>query len=256
MEPVTTHRVRDAWVTVIAGSEETPDRLVMPDIEVGLADGSRWSATIATLADIASVMDKCRRTGEDLSGRFFSCPDLLVVRESTLGEILAVVDELIEAGEIGSALQQLGSGASLPKSVFVDLALTLEWPVLIVEASTGVVYSNQVYGTSALHPELEGWLMPLPDQTRRLPGLLDDHFQAEPYSLTGADRTRGTGITEATADWLDEVVLPNCARVDRERLDDSREAWVYLRVASESEDFPLWVLDRPRRGVLTWPNSD
>lgn len=70
MDAMTRHRIGDARVVVMAGEEDSPERLVMPGVEVHLADGSRWSATVATTADIDAIMARAATTGEDLGGRF------------------------------------------------------------------------------------------------------------------------------------------------------------------------------------------
>ncbi len=87
--------------------EDTAEQLVFPDVEMHLADGTRWSATVATTADIEAVMNKNARTGEDLGGRFFACPDLLIVRDSTLDGLLAVVESILASGEVRGAFREL-----------------------------------------------------------------------------------------------------------------------------------------------------
>jgi hypothetical protein len=57
----------------------------------------------------------------------------------------------------------------------------------------------------------------------------------------------------------------HCLRVDRERLDASQEAWIYVLVASPDSSHPDCVKEPylgwtygfgAARGVLTWINSD
>ncbi len=80
MDAVTSYQVGDATAIVIAGADDSLERLVMPDVELRFVDGSRWSATVATTADIDAVMANNAGTGEDLGGRFFACSDLLIDR--------------------------------------------------------------------------------------------------------------------------------------------------------------------------------
>jgi hypothetical protein len=68
------YRVRaeafEAWFVV--GVEEDLEAVDNVDVDVRLADGSRWGATIFTLAEVARLLDSCSHTGEALSGAGFS----------------------------------------------------------------------------------------------------------------------------------------------------------------------------------------
>jgi hypothetical protein len=46
-------------------------RLCNVDVELRLADGSRWSATVFTLAEVDRVMRSWEASGEALGGRYF-----------------------------------------------------------------------------------------------------------------------------------------------------------------------------------------
>jgi hypothetical protein len=60
---------------------EALDTVCNVDVEVTLtADGSRWSATVFTLAEVERLMETWSRTGEALGGRYFWCSDGLMVR--------------------------------------------------------------------------------------------------------------------------------------------------------------------------------
>jgi hypothetical protein len=92
---------------IIGGEDDTPEHLNIPDVVVRLADGSRWSATVATLADRQAVMDKNSTTGEMLADKYFTCKDLLIVRNDSLETLLEVLKGLITNGQICSELQPL-----------------------------------------------------------------------------------------------------------------------------------------------------
>ena len=127
---------------------------------------------------------------------------------------------------------------------------------LIVSHPTGVIYENQVGGNVCWAARLEGALSPLDvsiDGTKRL--------QECPYP-TG----RG-GISEAVADSVDGILNSEPGarflKVDRTRLGDCWEAWIYVVVDSPGIDQPRTGPNfGPARGfgtasgVLTWPNSD
>lgn len=129
--------------------------------------------------------------------------------------------------------------------------------MLIVEYRSGVRYENQVGGVVCARCEQEGVLAPV-DAARSMV----EAIQNLPYPQ-GAQ-----GITVDLADAIDGLLAgegrARMLSVDRARLHESWEAWVYVRI-----DAPLkstWdVHDNyygsvygfgPTRGVLTWQNSD
>lgn len=61
--------------------DEVLDEVCNVDVEVHLPDGSRWSATIFTLAEVDRLMMRWEGTGEAAGGRCFWCSDGLIVRE-------------------------------------------------------------------------------------------------------------------------------------------------------------------------------
>ena len=79
------------------------------DVFVDLPDGSRWSATVFTLAEVERLMNLWASTGEALAGRYFWCPDGLIVREPGTTAIVAVLAGLLESGELRKILLQINS---------------------------------------------------------------------------------------------------------------------------------------------------
>lgn len=78
------------------------------DIEVRLtADGSRWSATMFTLAEVARLMKRWSQTGEELGGRQFWCSDGLIVRDPGIESMTQVLVGLLDAGDFTQVLQRL-----------------------------------------------------------------------------------------------------------------------------------------------------
>lgn len=71
----------------------------------------------------------------------------------------------------------------------------------------------------------------------------------------------GAPLTETDAQKIDSIMhkLPmwDGLSVDRDRLDDSVEAWVFVTIA-ETEQQPILVngLSYPLSAILTWTNSD
>ncbi|MEU0446602.1 hypothetical protein [Streptomyces tendae] len=88
-----------------AGEElETVDDI---DVEVRLPDGSRWSATICTVAQVKVLMKRWAKSGEALGGHYFWCSDGLIVRDAGISNMTRVLAGLIETGEFTQILQRL-----------------------------------------------------------------------------------------------------------------------------------------------------
>jgi hypothetical protein len=140
------------------------------------------------------------------------------------------------------------------------LVLLWEMPdelMLIVAHPSGVAYQNQVGGVTCDQPRLEGILAPLAVSRRAK------------ERIEGLDYSNGAlGISSGLADSIDaQLAAEPVARfvsVDRSRLDDCQEAWIYVLIASPQD---IDYQREPRflgsvfgfgaaKGVLTWINSD
>ncbi|MGY5058529.1 hypothetical protein ACWDFR_31485 [Streptomyces sp. 900105755] len=77
------------------------------DVFVDLKDGSRWSATIITLAQVEILMKRWAVSGEALAGRYFWCSDGLIVRDAGVSNMTQVLAGLIQNGEFTQILQRL-----------------------------------------------------------------------------------------------------------------------------------------------------
>ena len=76
------------------------------DVWLTFADGSRWTATVFTLAEIERLMQRWRETGEALAGAYFTCSDGLIVRRGGVdAAIVDVVAGLVATGEFRAVLQ-------------------------------------------------------------------------------------------------------------------------------------------------------
>ena len=131
---------------------------------------------------------------------------------------------------------------------------------------SGVYYFNQVGGVSCLQRIEEGVYVPVADVLIDQFSMLMQHFYDGP-KWHGAC---SNGIDTEDADAIDHIMsLSESTQgitVDRTRLGDSCEAWIYVDIVSESSDFPAKFNDNipalPAagfgrcKGVLTWPNSD
>jgi hypothetical protein len=137
--------------------------------------------------------------------------------------------------------------------------------MLVVEHSSGVVYRNQVGGNVCWQAEVEGVLAPL------------DVAPAIKERIAVLRYPNGRqGITTEIADAIDAALASERAtmflKVDRSRLDESWEAWIYVMIDSPVSNVvdpyyppgqapprtyfgPLFGFGQAK-GVLTWISSD
>jgi hypothetical protein len=126
------------------------------------------------------------------------------------------------------------------------------WPFvgtgLLVPCASGFEYSNQAAGMLCRHPSLEGAFVPMSNESSE---------DAVPHVGCCGDE-----ITEEHAAELDAYFAKLDNRgylitVDRERLADSTEAWVWVQckvVGHRHEFHPLSGYEGP--AVFTWENCD
>lgn len=74
------------------------------DIHIHLDDGSHYTGTLYTIANILHLMDKFARTGECAGGKYMFDPTMLIVRDLRPETIQAVVEELIHTGKVTTVL--------------------------------------------------------------------------------------------------------------------------------------------------------
>ncbi|MEV4342236.1 hypothetical protein [Streptomyces sp. NPDC049590] len=101
---VRTERFEAAFLPDVGEDLEAVDNV---DVFVDLPDGSRWSATVLTLAQVGILMKRWATSGEALDGRYFWCPDGLIVRDAGVSAMTRVLTGLIENGEFEQILQRL-----------------------------------------------------------------------------------------------------------------------------------------------------
>lgn len=105
--PFPTVQFDGAEVVFMLGANDDPATVENMDVEVVLGDGSRWSATFLTLAEIRRVMDRWAQTGECLNGTYFQCTDLVIFEHGGIEAATDLVRRLVESGEIRDAFVQL-----------------------------------------------------------------------------------------------------------------------------------------------------
>ncbi|AGI89315.1 hypothetical protein KQH42_06565 [Streptomyces sp. CHA1] len=87
--------------------DEVLDEVCNVDVEVHLPGGSRWSATIFTLAEVDRLMREWEGTVEAAGGRSFWCSDGLIVRDPGIQGMVDVIAELLASGEFDGAFHRL-----------------------------------------------------------------------------------------------------------------------------------------------------
>jgi hypothetical protein len=101
---VRTERFEAAFLPDVGEDLESVDNV---DVEVQLNDGSRWNATIITLAQVEVLMKRWAASGEALGGRYFWCSDGLIVRDAGISNMTQVLAGLVEIGEHTEILRRL-----------------------------------------------------------------------------------------------------------------------------------------------------
>jgi hypothetical protein len=77
------------------------------DVEVTLADGSRFGATFFTVTSVQRLFRKNRATGECGGGRYLWAANMILVQELTTDVIKHSVRDLLDRGKFGSAFCRL-----------------------------------------------------------------------------------------------------------------------------------------------------
>ena len=124
----------------------------------------------------------------------------------------------------------------------------------VVPMKTGVIFTNQVGGIACLHPELEGVLVPFNDDYEQ-----EDYKLSLEYQLREIFTENGWGkIIPKQANEIDALLKTfpdtSCAVVNRTKLEESYESWVWCNVV-ESEHCCLENFGNVEI-VLTWCNND
>jgi hypothetical protein len=125
---------------------------------------------------------------------------------------------------------------------------------IIIQFPSGVFYSNQTGGLTTKQSIEEGVFVPLFSEAIDQEKLLIDYFTGPKW-----EGLCGYNIDNETADFVDHVLslIPGSefVKVDRSRLQDSHEAWIYVEISEAS--FPPVIENFGKcKGVLIWANSD
>lgn len=134
---------------------------------------------------------------------------------------------------------------------------------LILLYGSGVSYTHQSGGYACRHPIAEGVFSPIPlGVDASLLAFVEDIsevFTGEKWAGWCCDQ-----IDTETADQVDvlfeQVVGCRAMRVNRQRMQESYEAWVYLTIGQcQRTDCPCCTFSGfpdEQEAILIWPNSD
>lgn len=132
--------------------------------------------------------------------------------------------------------------------------LGLTQTVLLVPENTGIIYTNQVGGTECDHPEMEGFLIPIEYDIQ-----LDNPISSLTFKLCALFPEGNPGIVDRDIaikiqELLDSSPFTTGVIVDLDKIEESKEAWLYVQVHGTLDDT---IEEHSVSGaVLTWPNSD
>ncbi len=133
-----------------------------------------------------------------------------------------------------------------------------------MEYPSGVLISNQTGGTACLHPTMEGIYLPLhndytasPTPTFLSPDIDLNLYFTQHYNGTGATNGINEADIKAITKILTQYHLDKMLVINAEKAHLSHEAWIHILIY-ESTKNPVFkgFEPYPRKGILTWSNSD
>ncbi|MFJ6783077.1 hypothetical protein [Streptomyces yangpuensis] len=106
-EPWYRVRMEGFEASFLPSDGEDLDEVCNVDVFVTLEDGSRWTATVFTVAEVERLMKLWAGTDEALGGRYFWVSDGLIVRDPGIGSMTDVIAGLIENGEFSEIFESV-----------------------------------------------------------------------------------------------------------------------------------------------------
>ncbi|QRP43418.1 hypothetical protein [Amycolatopsis sp. FDAARGOS 1241] len=94
-------------MTFVIGGGERPETVENVEAEVRLPDGSRWSATIFTVAEVQCLLTRWAGTGKYGRGSYFCYSDSLIVRDPGVTGLTRALAELHRNDELRPAPHRL-----------------------------------------------------------------------------------------------------------------------------------------------------
>lgn len=106
-EPWYRVRMENVQVSLLPSNGEDLDEVCNVDVFVTLKDGSCWTATVFTVAEVERLMKLWTGTDEALGDRYFWVSDGLIVRDPGIDSMTGVIAGLIENGEFSEIFQRV-----------------------------------------------------------------------------------------------------------------------------------------------------
>ncbi|MET8903449.1 MULTISPECIES: hypothetical protein [unclassified Streptomyces] len=104
-EPWYRVRMKGFEASFLPSEGEDLDEVCNVDVFVTLEDGSRWVATVFTVAEVERLMKLWAGTDEALGGRYFWVSDGLIVRDPGIDSMTDVIAGLIKSSEFSEIFQ-------------------------------------------------------------------------------------------------------------------------------------------------------
>ncbi|EFL42339.1 hypothetical protein [Streptomyces griseoflavus] len=104
-EPWYRVRMKGFEASFLPSEGEDLDEVCNVDVFVTLDNGSRWTATVFTVAEVERLMKLWAGTDEALGGRYFWVSDGLIVRDPGIDSMTDVIAGLIESSEFSEIFQ-------------------------------------------------------------------------------------------------------------------------------------------------------
>ncbi|MFI9747603.1 hypothetical protein [Streptomyces sp. NPDC052494] len=106
-EPWYRVRMEDFQASFLPSESEDLNEVCNVDVFVTLKDGSRWTATVFTVAEVERLMKHWAGTDEALGGRYFGVSDGLIVRDPGIDSMTGVIAGLIGNGEFSEIFERV-----------------------------------------------------------------------------------------------------------------------------------------------------
>ena len=105
--PLMEVQLTGAVAIFMLGADDEAAVIENVDVEVVLDDGSRWSATLITLAEIEHIMNRLKEAGECFDGAYFQCADLVIVERGGVKAATDLLSQFVVTGQIREAFVRL-----------------------------------------------------------------------------------------------------------------------------------------------------
>lgn len=99
--------IANIWISAelwTEGEWDPDDSFV--DVEVTLADGSRWTASVCSYRHIQTLISKWSRSGECLAGQYFWAKNLILATDTSRTTVEVTMKDLMKSGEFENALEE------------------------------------------------------------------------------------------------------------------------------------------------------